>query len=131
MATCQKRKKKNDGRICLSAFNKTVIIQLREIQTPGQNSVDYSINLSEQLTVRAMVETVRGVTIFDNTNTERDISHKITLKFRTNSVITAQNYAKIGSVLLDIVDVENVNEDNRYLVLRCALRGPNTQAANF
>ena len=131
MATCVRRKKKNDGRICRSARNKTVIIQKRQIQTPGQSSVDYSISLADQLTVRAMVETVRGVTVFDNTNTERDISHEITFDFLDNPVITAQNYAKIGSVLLDIITVENVNEDNRLLVLLCALRGPNTQAANF
>ena len=131
MASCVRRKKRNDGRVCRSARNKTVVIQKRQLQTPGQNSVDYSISLTDQLTVRAMVETVRGVTVFDKTNTERDISHKITFDFQNNSLITAQNYAKIGIVLLDIVTVENVNEDNRLFVLRCALRGPNTQAANF
>jgi len=127
---CKKTKPKK-LKICRSAFNKTVVIQDRAIQNPGQNSVDYSMKLTDTLTVRAMVETVSGVTQFDGTNTERDITHRITVDYKANAVISAENYARIGQTELDIVTVENVNEDNKYLRLRCALRGSNALPSNF
>jgi len=128
--TCAKTKPKK-LRICRSAFNKTVAIQNRAIETPKQNSVDYSVKLTDVLTVRAKIQTVRGVTLFDGVNTDRVVSHIITIDYKSNPVISMENYARIGQTELVIIDVENVNEDNKYLRLRCALRGSNTLAANF
>ncbi len=128
--TCTNTKPKK-LKICRSAFNKTVVIQNRAIETPVQNSVDYSIKLTDVLTVRAMIKTVRGVTLFDGVNTDRVVSHIITIDYKSNSVISVENYARIGQTELVIIDVENINEDNKYLRLRCALKGSNALASNF
>lgn len=128
MVDCKKiRGRKRD--VCLGAMRDQVELDTREIKPPSLGGVDFTELFTPIETVSAYIETVRGKTIFDESNTERDVTHKIYIRFVP--FITAQTWLKFDSKFYDILDVENLEERNDFLLLRCAVRGSDTVATNF
>lgn len=84
-----------------------------------------------------MIETAKGVVIFDNTNTARDVSHNIYIRYDKALEMTAEKWVTLLStdgsvnVKLDIIRVENLQEENRFHLLNCSLRGDESVPANF
>lgn len=117
------------SKICAGDFKKTVTIQARAIQTPVAGSSDYTELFNNEVNTKAAVETVRGVKIFDSTDTEVDVTHKFTIRFRAG--ITYQTWIKMDGLKYRILDVTNLNEENRLHVILATLRGPETFGSNF
>lgn len=134
MAVCTKirRKKKQ---VCIGSMNKKMIVNLREIQPPSQNSVDFNELFTPEKEVWGMVETVSGVTIFDDTNIEHAITHNVYIRYISN--MTPEKWLKLLSVnggndvYLNIIRVENFGELNQFYRIFCTLRGKDTLAANL
>lgn len=79
-------------------------------------------------TVRAIVKTVTGVSVFDSTNTERVATHKLIMAYQVG--ITAENWVKIGSKRIKILTVENCAEADQKLILMCTERGDESKVVN-
>ena len=128
MAKCTKilRKKRQ---VCIGQLNEQIILQARAIQPPSGSSVDYGEDFSGDNTVWALVETVRGETVFDSTNTEQDITHRFYI--RHISGITGETWIEYNSAKLDIVDVENLDERSGFLLLRANNRGDKAVEVNL
>lgn len=115
--------------ICIGDMRDRIDITIRSLQAPIDGSVDFSESLTAVETVWAMLETKAGVEIFDGTNLKGVATHFFHIRFRAgidiNNWITfkAQNYT--------IIDVQNFEERNEFLLLRCALLGDETKATNF
>jgi hypothetical protein len=56
-------------------------------------------------------------------------THELTIPY-VNLGIDKSCDVKLGDTILEIKDVENQNEQNRFLILRCAALGSETKAAN-
>jgi head-tail adaptor len=134
MAICTKIRRKSK-RICIGSLNKKIVVNMREIQAPNQDSVDFSELFTAERTVWAMVETVNGVTIFDETNIEHEITHNVYMRYVQN--MTPEKWLKLLSVnggddvYFNIIRVENFGELNQFYRLLCTLRGKDDLAANF
>lgn len=134
MATCKKIRRVSK-RVCVGALNRQIVVNLRTISFPKNNDVDFNEEFTAQKTVWANVVTIDGVVILDDTNTAREVSHDVYIRYILNT--TAEKWVKLISVdgtsdvYLDILRVENLNEENRFLRLRCALRGNVAKPVNF
>lgn len=78
--------------------------------------------------VRALISTVKGVTVFDDTNIERVATHKICIQFIAG--VTSEKWILFGSKRIKILTVENVCEANEKLVLMCTERGDDSKVVN-
>ena len=83
---------------------------------------------SNPVTVKAIISTLEGVSVFDDTNTKRVATHKLCLNFISG--ITSEKWAKIGSKRLKILTVDNTCEDNDRLILMCTERGLDSKVVN-
>ncbi len=76
----------------------------------------------------AIVKTLKGVTVFDSTNTERVATHRLCLAYRAD--VGAEQWVKLGTKYLKILTHSNVCEDSEKLVLVCTERGEDSKIAN-
>ena len=126
MPVCVKLRRKK-RQICLGDLTNSIILQDRAI-TPPLSGFDATETFTTNDTVDAKVDTSRGETIFDGTNTEVDVTHIFTIRFISG--IDAQTWISFKSQRFDILDVENLEERDEFLKLRCTNRGVDTNAAN-
>lgn len=79
--------------------------------------------------VRALVKTLKGVTVFDNTNTERVATHELCIAFPVETV-TAENWVTLKGKRLKILNVVNCGECDEILKLFCTERGEDSKVVN-
>ena len=119
------RKKRH---ICIGDMRDRIDLSIRSLEAPVDGSVDFAEDLTLIESVFAMLETKAGVEIFDGTNLKGVATHFFYIRFRAgidiNTWITfkAQHYK--------IIDVQNLEERDEFLLLRCALRGDTAKAIN-
>lgn len=114
--------------VCIGAKEDLITLQDRSITAPS-----FGVDATETFTdsnpdVWAMVKTVRGETMFDNTGTERDVTHKFYIEFLTG--VTAETWLTFNGDRFDILDVEDLDERHQDLLLRASNRGVLANAAN-
>lgn len=113
--------KRKDKDFCVGDMDKLITIYSRNILPPDGESVDYQEAFSSPVTIWAMVETINGQTIFDDSNIERVVSHRFTTRFIPE--LTFEKWLDFGNNRYDILGVENQNERNQFMILKCNLRG--------
>ena len=99
------------------------------IQPPNLTTgVDYTVLKIPEATVWAAVRTVTGTEVFDGMNTTVVISHEFFIRWRAG-VTKEKNivYPSGSDQYYDIVTVENFENRNEFLMLRCNIKG--TQAS--
>lgn len=127
MPTCVKiRRKKRQP--CIGDMDELITLQGRTL-TPPTSGVDATEEFADtNPDVWALVETTSGETLFDNTGTERDVTHKIVINFISG--VTAQSWVLFNNDRLDILTVEDLEERHEFLILRASNRGVDTNEAN-
>lgn len=123
------RIKKKPSLVCIGDLSSSIILQNRAISTPVGDGVDYGETFTTNTTAWARIDTVSGETIFDDTNTERDVTHRFYIRYIDG--ITSETWIEYDSIKFDILDVENLNEEGRFLRLRAAKRGVKTSDVNL
>jgi len=135
MAICEKIRSKR-RKVCIADLDRQISVQNRAIATPT-TSQDYTevfsagSDTSSGLTsgdVWAMIQTLSGATVFDTTNTERAVTHKITTRFLSG--VTAESWVLFESNRYDVVTVENLDERSEFMVMRCVFRGASSSSVN-
>lgn len=77
---------------------------------------------------KVIIKTVNGVSVFDETNIERVVTHKITMPFETG--IGAEQWVTLGTKRLKILLAENCAEGGTVLILMCTERGEDSKVVN-
>jgi len=77
---------------------------------------------------KVIIKTVSGVSVFDKTNTERVVTHKITMPFETG--IGSEQWVKLSTTRLKIILAENCAEQDKVLILMCTERGEDSKVVN-
>lgn len=80
------------------------------------------------VTVPAIVKTVRGKSVFDDTNTERVATHEICLEFISG--VTSEKWVKLGTRRIEVLTVEDCCEKQEVLMLMCTERGEDSKVVN-
>ena len=107
-------------KICPSKFTSLIKIQERSLLTDNM-SVDFNENFIDTETVWAGCKTTRGQEVFGDINTAREITHIFTIRYL--DYLTQEYYILYDNKRYDILDVENIDEENRFMRLRCNVRG--------
>lgn len=126
MSKCTQLKRKH-RKPCIGDLDTRVTLQDRTI-APPTTSVDFSETFTENAIVWSTVNTVRGKTAFDGAEVERDITHEFTVRFLTG--VDAETWVLHNDERYDIIDAEDLEERNEWLILRCAKLGTTTKAVN-
>lgn len=116
-------------RYCTGDLRHRITLHLREITEPHFDEVDHGEKFTPIAYPMAGIKTINGTERFDGANVGVSLTHEIVIRFRKG--ITSETWIELGDgTLLDIVDTENVDEQNQFLVLACTLKGPKTTVAN-
>jgi len=111
----------------LARCGKPVTIQTREELIINGTSEEV---FTDVLPTRAIVKTLRGVSVFDSTNTERVATHSFCIAYVSEPAITSENWIFFKGKRVRILDVENCCEDDRTLKLLCTERGDDGSVIN-
>lgn len=123
----QIRRKKRE--VCIGDMRDRVIIQTRAITVPGASSVDFTEIFSADQTVWAMIETKVGTQVFDGTNIVGVATHDIYIRYIAG--VTFEKWLRYKNITYDILDVQNLEERDEFFLLRCSLRGDETDVVNL
>ncbi len=128
MAVCNNIPRKNT-RYCAGDFRKQIEIKVRDITVPVGSSVDHGELFTDFLTVRAIVETLGGVEIFDGTNTIGVATHQFIIDFRPG--VTFENMVVFKGKNYRILDVTNIDEEDKFIKIRATERGIESKPVNL
>jgi len=125
-SNCQKIRSVH-RKVCTGDMRDEIILQNRAI-TPVISSVDFVEDFVTNTTVFALVKTVKGDMAFDGIDTEVDVSHHFYIRFLSG--ITAETWISFQSTRFNILDVENLDNRQEFLLLRATDRGDDAKAAS-
>jgi len=131
VAVCDKIKRKST-RVCRGSLNKRIKIFTRSITPPSGSSVDFLEDFVEDREVWGMIDTVTGITEFDDTNIEIVVTHDVYIDYIEDITFEKWLIAKIDKkdTRLRIIRVLNYQENNLLYQLRCTIRGIDTLPVN-
>jgi len=124
MACTRKNKK---IKYCISDFRTPIRIIDPSIE-PADES--YSVDNTNFIWKgKAICKTSSGVQNFNGVNTDNGITHTFIIRY-TSTLIEKRFMILLRGEFLVVDSVENINEENRYLKIRCKKRGSETFQAN-
>lgn len=128
MPRCTKIRRKK-RKLCIGDLDTEIILQDRVLTEPLFNSVDFDEIFTATATVLAMVNTVSGKTFFDGVNNvDVGITHEIGIRF--DATVTSETWIELNGQRIDILDTNNLEERNEWLILTCVSRGLITKEAS-
>lgn len=110
-----------DLRDCISLEN-------RAITAPNFNNVGFTENYTQIIETWAKVETGFENRVFDQVALEPRPSHRFTIRFRDN--ITTETRIRYKDNLFRIIQIDNPEERDEYLILMARLEGDDQLEAN-
>lgn len=116
-------------KLCIGALRNKIKVYDRNIQEPVDGSVDFTENFTNETTKYAYIETTRGVDIFNGVELIGNASHLFYIRY--DSSVTSQSWIEYNEKYFDILQAENIDERNEWLILRCRERGDKTKLANW
>jgi head-tail adaptor len=113
----------------LIKYGKNVTFESRDMRVINGQASEVFVSIGADPD-RAIICTVDGVTVFDGTNVERVVTHKVTLAYRAD--VTAEVWVRRAGTTkrLKILTVENCNESYTTLILMCTERGEDSKVVN-
>jgi hypothetical protein len=98
-----------------------VIIYDRTIVEPKDLTSNYDLSFKKKLSVWASWKTIKGDVIFDEVNTDKTITHIGVIRYLP--FLTQEYWVYYDNRYFDIVRVQDINEQKRFQILYCNLRG--------
>ena len=111
----------------LAKCGKAVFFEDRDERIINGASVETFSNARED---RAIIRTLKGIKVFDSTNTERVATHRLSLNYRAD--VGAEQWVRVGAspVRLRVLSAENCGDNDTRLILMCTSRGDGAIAVN-
>lgn len=107
-----------------------ISIMRRSMSAPHLGNFEAAITRTEIHTATATVRTIGGVSEVNQvTFSAVNATHEFTIPYVDLNIDMSCD-VKLGTRLFEIKDVENQNEQNRFLIIRCAALGSENKAAN-
>lgn len=83
---------------------------------------------SNPIATTGIIKTLKGMAVFDDTNTERVATHEICIAYQAG--ITSERWVLFGTKRIKILTVENCCEKDEVLKLMCTSRGEDSKVVN-
>lgn len=128
MPECKKIHKKK-RQVCIGDMRDRINIQSRALTAPIGSGVDFTETFSNTNAIWCTINTSSGEVIFDGTGIERDVTHKVYARYISG--ITGEDWILTeNNERFDIIDVENLDNRDEYMLMRCTNRGTSSNAAS-
>lgn len=128
MPKCQPIRRRNRN-ICIGDMRDKIALQSRTIVAPSAGGSDMTESFVTTKTVWSLVETRQGVEIFDGTNMLGVATHYFYIRYSAG--LTAETWIQFKSKYYDILDIQNLEERDEFILLRCNERGTISNTTNF
>ena len=115
-------------KICPGDMNARITIQSRAITAPSASGSDLIETFATTNTVWAAIKTVQGVEIFDGSNVVAIATHYFYIRYISG--LTAESWIQYNSKYYDIIDIQNLEERDEFMLLRCSERGTTSNLSN-
>ena len=115
-------------RLCVGDLDRRIYINNRILNTPG-STIDYSSEMVTPEKVWSAVKTAKGRQMFFTTNEDRAVTHLFYMRYKDG--VDSRCWVQYKSEYYDIVDTENVDERDEWLVLYCNVRGSTASEVNL
>jgi len=125
---CDRVKIKN-RRVCIGDLNIRIKIQTRTLESNNTATIELVENFTDVVEVWAAVNTTRGSQLFDGSEISNPFTHIFYIRHRSN--IDFEKWIEYKDEKYDIVDVENLDTDDNFLLMKCIKKGTKDNAANF
>jgi len=125
----RKSVKIKNRKICIGNMNKRITIQTRSLTTNNIGSIETIETFTDDIDVWAAIETTRGNQLWDGVEVSNPFTHNIYIRYRDD--INFEKWIKYKDEEYDVVDVEDFEQANDFLLLRCIRKGSKTKEANF
>lgn len=122
--------------LCTGDLKTPITIQVRTLTPKTFNDPDYNEVFTETKVVFAAVETKRGHSSFNDigitvTGTILNFSHQFYIRYNPEFTVTSEDWVEYKNIKYDIQSVENLEENNGFLILFCLKKGIKTRNANL
>lgn len=122
---CRKISKKAD-KVCIGDLKKSIKIINRAIEPAD---VSHTMDFTDFVSAYARIDTTKGNPFFNGVNIEDFPSHVFYIRY---GFTVEKNYTlEYASNYYNVLDVENLNEENRFLKISCVKNGPKSNQANW
>mgnify|MGYP003658085532 CR=1 FL=1 len=109
----------------LARCGKSITIEDRDMDIINGHPIEV---FSNPVITTALIKTVSGISVFDNTNTDTIVTHKMCLAYIAG--VGAEQWINFNNKRLRIITAENCCEDNKVLIIMCTERGLDSQVVN-
>lgn len=117
-------------KICAGDMTQIAELQGRNLRGAKLGSNSHTINFTTVVTMRCAIATLKpGTIVFDGSN-DRAASHDFFMNYVDFPSVTAENWILYDGREFDILNVENLEEQNRFFRLRCNERGTDSNVVN-
>lgn len=116
-------------KICIGDLTSRVKLQTRSLTAGNSGSIESIETFTDIVEVWAAIETTRGSQLWDGVEVSNPFTHKIYIRYRNDIEFT--EWLEYSNEKYDIVDVENLEHKNEWLLLMCTRKGDKTKEANF
>ncbi len=121
------QRKKRD--VCIGDMDNLIDIDTRNIDSAIDDDLEFDDSFTAtHVNVAALIETVKGITVFDSANIERVVTHWFYIRFIPG--VDINQWILFDSRLFDTLNTENLDERKDFLLLQCSERGDEALAAN-
>ncbi len=108
--------------LCVGDLDTRVILHKRSLEEPGFGETDFKEDFKALQEVWAKVRTTSGKAFFSGAHVDVSVTHEISIRYRAD--VSSETWIELlDGRLLDVVDVENLEERNEWLVMPCTERG--------
>lgn len=116
-------------KVCIGSMNTQIKIFDRTLTAPATDDTNFDEVLSNEIEVWAAVKTSSGIEVFDGTNLIGIATHFFYIRFITG--LTSESWIEYKSSYYRILDIQNYQEADEFMILRCVIRGATTEAVNL
>lgn len=114
--------------LCIGDLNRRIRLHSRTLKEPEFGEVDAEEKFDQIDKVYASIKTTAGKAFFSDVHGDIAITHEIGIRYRAD--VSAETWVELGDeTLLDIIDTNNLEESNEWLILMCSERGKKTVGA--
>lgn len=124
--------KKKFEKVDVGSLNSRITILTRTIQSPQASDTNYSMQFTDFIPVTklwACMESIDGVTLFDNANIERVISHFFYTRYVPG--ISFLNWISYEDNYYRIYKVEDLQNEHKFYKIYAGITGDNTKPVDW
>ncbi|UCF50257.1 MAG: phage head closure protein [Thermoplasmatales archaeon] len=117
-------------KVCVGDLKSRILLKSRDIASPDTlTDYDYTQSFTDISNVWASVQTTSGKDIFDGVNQIGTATHLFYIRYKAS--LTSEAMVEWRSENYRILRLENLDENNEFMVLYCALRGNKSIEVNL